>query len=225
MIKTENIHKSYQTGETKLHVLKGISLSVKRGEFISIMGKSGSGKSTLLHVLGCLDSPTSGSYTLDGIDVLSVSDNERSRLRAEQIGFIFQSYNLLGELTVYENVELPFLYRHEVPENKKELVHAAIEMVGLSHRSTHRPKELSGGEMQRAAIARTLVIKPKIILADEPTGNLDSATTREILSLLQQLNTEQQTTILIITHDEEIVQYSQRMLILKDGVLLNSRNA
>ena len=219
MIRVNNIHKTFQTGDTSLHVLKGVNLSVRHGEFLSIMGKSGSGKSTLLHIIGCLDLPTSGEYTLDGIDVLSASDDERSRLRAEQIGFVFQTFNLLSELTVFENVELPFLYRSEITGNINEKIHAAVDMVGLSHRINHRPNELSGGEMQRAAIARALVINPTIILADEPTGNLDSTTTHDILSLFNKLHSKQNTTIVIITHDDEVVRYSQRMVMLKDGLL------
>ncbi len=220
MIKATNIHKTYQAGGNQLQVLRGVTLSVRRGEFVSIMGKSGSGKSTLLHILGCLDLPTTGQYTLDGIDVLSVSDTRRSRLRAEHIGFVFQTFNLLGELTVYENVELPFLYQQNPPKNIPDKVHAAVDLVGLTPRINHRPNELSGGEMQRAAIARAVVIQPKIILADEPTGNLDSATTRDILALFKKLHAENNTTIILITHDEEVVRYSQRMVLLQDGLLV-----
>ncbi len=219
MIQAYNIHKVFPTGDTSLHVLKGVDLSVNHGEFLSIMGKSGSGKSTLLHIIGCLDLATSGEYTLDGIDVFSASDAERSRLRAEQIGFVFQTFNLLGHLTVFENVELPFLYRSDTTGNKNEKIHAAIDMVGLSNRINHRAIDLSGGEMQRTAIARALVINPTIILADEPTGNLDSTTTHDILSLFTELHSEQNTTIIIITHDDEVVKYSQRMATLKDGLL------
>ncbi len=219
MIQANNIHKTFQTGDTSLHVLKGVNLSVRHGEFLSIMGKSGSGKSTLLHIIGCLDLATAGEYTLGGIDVFSASDAERSRLRANQIGFVFQTFNLLGELSVFENVELPFLYRSNTTGNNNKKIYAAIDMVGLTNRIHHRANELSGGEMQRAAIARALVINPTIILADEPTGNLDSTTTHDILSLFAQLHSDQNTTIIIITHDDEVVKYSQRMVILQDGLL------
>lgn len=224
MIQVSNICKSFHSGTTSLHVLQGISLSVQQGEFLSIMGKSGSGKSTFLHILGCLDVPTSGKYFLDGIDVLSVSDDERARLRSNHIGFVFQTFNLLNELTVYENVELPFLYRMETPDCVDEKVRTALDRVGLGRRLHHKPGELSGGEMQRVAIARALCVRPKIILADEPTGNLDSTNTRDVLLLFQQLHAEYNTTIILITHDRDVAAQTQRRLLLRDGVLIDEKH-
>jgi putative ABC transport system ATP-binding protein len=180
------------------------------------MGPSGSGKSTLLYILGCLDRPTSGTYLLEGRDVSQASDKELSRLRANQIGFVFQTFNLLPHLSLVENVALPFLYSALDDQTAKERVMSAIQRVGLADRLTHRPTELSGGEMQRVAIARALAIEPNLILADEPTGNLDSKTSLEILALFQRLN-ESGSTIVMVTHDREVASYAQRVLLLKDG--------
>ena len=221
MIRLRNLYKSYQSGTRQLEVLRGVDLTVEQGDFVAIMGKSGSGKSTLLHILGCLDLPDSGEYHLESTDILSLSDDGRSRLRAERIGFVFQTFNLLGDLTVYDNVALPFLYHAGPVRDMETRVQEAIHMVGLSRRLHHRPRELSGGEMQRAAIARALVIRPGIILADEPTGNLDEATTREILGLFQKIHADHGTTLVLITHDPEVVHYSRRKLLLQDGVLID----
>jgi len=219
MIRARKLQKTYGSGERRLEVLRGLDLVVESGEFVAVMGSSGSGKSTLLHILGCLDRPTAGSYFLDGIDVLRLSDRDRSRLRAERIGFVFQGFNLLANLTVRENIALPFLYRSRPCRDIEKRVESVAAMVGMSRRLHHRPGELSGGEMQRTAIARALVIRPGIILADEPTGNLDSVTTGEILALFTTLHGDAGTTIVMISHDPEVVRCSQRVLLLRDGVL------
>ncbi len=219
MIRARKLQKTYGSGERRLEVLRGLDLVVESGEFVAVMGSSGSGKSTLLHILGCLDRPTAGSYFLDGIDVLRLSDRDRSRLRAERIGFVFQGFNLLANLTVRENIALPFLYRSRPCRDIEKRVESVAAMVGMSRRLHHRPGELSGGEMQRTAIARALVIRPGIILADEPTGNLDSVTTGEILALFTTLHGDAGTTIVMISHDPEVVRCSHRVLLLRDGVL------
>lgn len=216
LIEAAGIHKKFSIGSANIHVLKGIETYIDRGEFVAIMGPSGSGKSTLLYILGCLDRPTSGTYLLEGRDVSQASDKELSHLRANQIGFVFQTFNLLPHLSLVENVGLPFLYSALDDQAAKERVMSAIQRVGLSDRLRHRPTELSGGEMQRVAIARALAIKPNLILADEPTGNLDSKTSLEILALFQRLH-ESGSTIVMVTHDREVASYAQRVLVLKDG--------
>jgi putative ABC transport system ATP-binding protein len=216
LIEATGIHKEFSIGSANIHVLKGIDSHIGRGEFVAIMGPSGSGKSTLLYILGCLDRPTSGTYLLEGRDVSQASDSELSRLRANQIGFVFQTFNLLPHLSLVENVGLPFLYSALDDQAAKERVMSAIQRVGLADRLAHRPTELSGGEMQRVAIARALAIEPNLILADEPTGNLDSKTSLEILALFQRLN-ESGSTIVIVTHDREVASHAQRVLVLKDG--------
>lgn len=216
LIETKGLRKEYRMGSTTLHVLKGVDFFVKTGEFVAVMGASGSGKSTLLHILGCLDRPDSGSYLFRGKDVLSASDMDLSRIRATQIGFVFQTFNLLPELNVLENVELPFLYSPSARPDIGACVARAIEQVGLQDRMRHRPSELSGGEMQRVAIARAIVIDPALVLADEPTGNLDSGTGREILALFQDLHARG-ATIVIVTHDRSVASHAQRMVMLRDG--------
>ena len=218
LIEMQGIEKTFSMGAQPIQVLKKIDFRVQRGEFISIMGPSGSGKSTLLHLLGCLSSPTAGAYHLDGVNVLDASDRVLSDIRANHIGFVFQTFNLLNTLDVYENVELPFLYRSHSDKMARDRVLKAIERVGLSHRINHKPSELSGGEMQRVAIARALCIEPKIVLADEPTGNLDSKTGQEILKLFQDLN-QSGATIIMVSHDSGVVSYSQRILYMQDGYL------
>lgn len=219
LIKASSIVKEYQVGYSLIKALKGIDFFVTKGEFVAIMGTSGSGKSTLLHILGCLERPTSGLYLLDGIDVFKASDRELSNFRANHIGFVFQTFNLLPQLNVLENVELPFLYSSFDELKARECVMNAIEQVGLIDRINHKPSELSGGQVQRVAIARGLAIEPTLILADEPTGNLDSATGSEILKLFQKLNDEG-TTILLITHDNEVASFAQRVVNLKDGEII-----
>jgi putative ABC transport system ATP-binding protein len=216
LIEATGIHKTFSIGISTIHVLRGIDSSIEKGEFVAIMGPSGSGKSTLLYILGCLDRPTSGTYLLEGRDVFQASDRELSRLRAEQIGFVFQTFNLLPHLSLFENVGLPFLYSSLDDKRAKDRVMSSIERVGLEERLTHRPAELSGGEQQRVAIARALAVEPNLILADEPTGNLDSNTSMEILRLFQGLN-DGGSTIVMVTHDREVASYAQRVLILKDG--------
>lgn len=210
------ITKIYRKGAAEIPVLRGVDICVENGDFIAIMGPSGSGKSTVLHILGCLDRPTSGSYFLKGEDMLKASDRELSRVRATSIGFVFQTFNLIPQLTVYENVEIPFLYSPHDDQRIRERVENAVAKVGLSRRMTHTPSELSGGEMQRAAIARALAVNPSFILADEPTGNLDSRTSEEILDVFRDLH-QGGATILIVTHDPAVAARAERTMVLRDG--------
>lgn len=216
LIEVSDICKRFNIGSSQINVLSGIDLCIKKGEFIAIMGSSGSGKSTLLHILGCLDRPTSGRYLLNDMDVIKTSDRELSHIRANRIGFVFQTFNLLHQLNVYENVELPFLYSSHNESIVEERVLNAVEQVGLINRLKHKPSELSGGEMQRVAIARAICIKPALILSDEPTGNLDSKTGSEILKIFQGLHSGG-ATIIMVTHDSKVASYAQRTLILQDG--------
>lgn len=223
LVDVRGISKSYKMGCGSVSALKHVDLQVMSGDFLAIMGPSGSGKSTLMHLLGCLDIPTTGSYFLRGQNVSDLDDQALSLIRATQIGFVFQSYNLIPQLNVIENVELPFSYHTGIERNKRkvnirEASLLALKKVGLSHRLYHLPTELSGGEMQRVAIARALVIKPMLILADEPTGNLDFETGSSILSLFQDLNA-QGVTILIVTHDEFVAKYCQRLIRMRDGMV------
>jgi putative ABC transport system ATP-binding protein len=218
LLEVNSLYKSYKLGQNTISILQGVDLSVTEGEFISIMGTSGSGKSTLLHILGGLDTPDKGTYKFNKKDMLSLSDAERSWIRAHWLGFVFQTFDLLPELDVVENVSLPFLYNKVDSENRVSQVQRAIEKVGLTHRRTHRPLELSGGEMQRVAIARALAVQPKLILADEPTGNLDSISSQNILDLFQELHLAG-TTIIMITHDEKVAAISERTLHMVDGCL------
>ena len=216
LIEASGIHKEFSIGSSIIHVLKGIDCHIKKGEFVAIMGPSGSGKSTMLYILGCLQRPTSGTYLLDSRDVFKASDRELSRIRANKIGFVFQTFNLLPYLNLFENVELPFLYFSLDDHGTKERIMTSIQRVGLADRLRHRPAELSGGEMQRVAIARALAIEPALILADEPTGNLDSKTSLEILELFKKLN-DSGSTIVMVTHNSEVASHAQRVLMLKDG--------
>ncbi len=216
LVDLTNVFKSYTVGPSTVSVLKNVDLSVARGEFVAVMGPSGSGKSTLLHILGCLDRPDSGRYFLDRRNMLNATDSELSRTRAHQIGFVFQTFNLIHNLDVYENVELPFLYSARQNGSSESRIKAAIGQVGLTGRITHKPFQLSGGEMQRAAIARAVAVDPKLILADEPTGNLDAATGREILNLFQALN-EKGATIIMVTHNQSVAAYARRVMNLNDG--------
>ncbi len=218
LLEVEKVYKSYQLGRNTIPVLQGVDLVVKKGEFVSIMGTSGSGKSTLLHILGGLDTPDRGSYRLNKKDMLSLSDDERSWIRGHWLGFVFQTFDLLPEFDLVENVSLPFLYNSSDPETMRKQVENAIERVGLAHRRRHRPFELSGGEMQRVAIARALAVNPKLILADEPTGNLDSRSSRHILELFQELH-RSGTAIILVSHDEKVAAVSERTLHMIDGYL------
>ncbi|MDI6704840.1 MAG: ABC transporter ATP-binding protein [Bacillota bacterium] len=222
MIEIENLCKSYVMGEIELEVLKHINLNIEANEFVSIVGPSGSGKSTLMNILGCLDTPTQGKYRLDGIDVGSMHGRKLAELRNRKIGFVFQSFNLLPRLTALENVELPMVYRGAQSREQREKAVSALEMVGLGDRLHHRPAELSGGQQQRVAIARAIVGEPAIILADEPTGNLDSASGKEVMELLQRLNRDG-ATLIVITHDLEIAQKAERQIFIRDGVMTEAR--
>lgn len=218
LVETNNITKVFRRGQTYLEALRGISISVRKQEFVAIMGPSGSGKSTLLHILGCLDRPTAGAYHFSGEDVSHLSDRQLSRIRATRIGFVFQTFNLVHQLNVLENVSLPFIYRDDDQELAKFRAVSAIEKVGLAERMWHRPSELSGGELQRAAIARAISINPSIILADEPTGNLDVRTGMSIIDLFLQLNSHG-VTIILVTHDKDVAASAQRLLRIRDGVI------
>ncbi len=218
MIKLQQITKTYTLGKRELQVLKGIDLSVEQGELVAIMGPSGSGKTTLLNIIGCLDRPTSGSYHLDGKEVSSLSSAELAAIRAKKVGFVFQTFNLLPRLSALANVELGLKY---AGIDDRDLAVEALRRVGLADRANHRPTELSGGEQQRVAIARALVKRPPVILADEPTGNLDSKSGEEILSLLTELHQEQGITLVMITHDPDVARRCQRIIRLKDGLVVS----
>jgi putative ABC transport system ATP-binding protein len=220
MIEIQSLKKRFQNGEEIVTAIDDVSLTIKENEFVAIMGSSGSGKSTLMNVLGCLDTPSEGKYLLDNKDVASLSDDELSRIRNEHIGFIFQTFHLLPKLDVIENVKLPLRYSSISAEEANERAFDLIERVGLSHRKHHKPFEMSGGQRQRVAIARALINKPSVILADEPTGNLDSKTSNEIMELLTELHQAGQT-IVMVTHEDDIAQYAQRTIRMKDGKVLN----
>jgi putative ABC transport system ATP-binding protein len=220
IVEATEIVKNYHKETATIPVLRSVCLRMVKGEFLAVMGASGSGKSTLLNIIGCLDRPTSGSYLLDGVDVLKSSDDQLSRMRSRYLGFVFQTFNLISNLTVVENVELPFLYQTINQEEILERVHTAIEQVGLGNRLNHRPAELSGGEMQRVAIARALAIEPKLILADEPTGNLDSLNSKEIMFLLKRLH-NQGGTIILVTHDPQVASYADSCVTISDGQIIS----
>ncbi len=217
LIRLEHIHKIYQMGDVEIHALRGINLHMERGEFVAIMGASGSGKSTTMNILGCLDKPTRGHYFLDGQDVSKLSKDELADIRNRKIGFVFQGFNLLSRTSAIENVELPMLYLGLKPAERLKRSTEALEIVGLSQRMHNMPNQLSGGQQQRVAIARALVNHPAIILADEPTGNLDSRTSIEVMDVFQQLNEERGITIALVTHEPDIAQYARRVVVFKDG--------
>lgn len=216
LVEIQDISKIYNPGENEVRALDHISLTIQKGEFVAIIGQSGSGKSTLMNMIGCLDVPTEGTYILNGQNVSKLSDNELSDIRNQEIGFIFQGFNLIANLTAQENVELPLIYRGVPKKERHELSVAALKKVGLAHRMNHRPSEMSGGQQQRVAIARAIAQAPPVILADEPTGNLDSASSMEILDILKQLHAENRTVILI-THDNDIAKQAKRVIRIKDG--------
>jgi putative ABC transport system ATP-binding protein len=217
VIRVHDLHKTYEMGEQKVHALRGVSLQIERGEFVAIMGASGSGKSTFMNILGCLDKPTSGSYFLEGTDVAQLSKKELALIRNRRIGFVFQGFNLLARTTALENCELPALYARISKEEREKRAREALGMVGLADREDHFPSQLSGGQQQRVAIARGLVNKPSILLADEPTGNLDSRTSVEVMGIFQRLNEEQGLTIILVTHEPDIAQFTKREIVFRDG--------
>jgi putative ABC transport system ATP-binding protein len=223
MITIEGMTKVYTMGEFEVHALRGVNVTINSGEFVAIMGPSGSGKSTLMNMIGCLDTPTAGRYQLDGIEVASLDDNNLSAVRARKLGFVFQQYMLLPRQTALANVEMPMVYRGIPANERKRRATVALELVGMGNRLDHRPNELSGGQQQRVAIARALAGSPSVILADEPTGALDSTTSEEIMLTLQQLNRDQGLTIIIVTHEADIAAYADRIVTIRDGVVLHDR--
>jgi len=226
VIEIKDLVKDYRLGEVPVHVLKNISFEIERGDFVSIMGPSGSGKSTLMNILGCLDKPTSGAYTLDGVSVAKLDRDQLAEIRNKKIGFVFQQFNLLARTSAAENVELPLMYTDAPASERRERAMKALLAVGLAGREDHQPSQLSGGQQQRVAIARSLVNQPSIILADEPTGALDSRTGVEIMAIFQRLNREEGITMIVVTHDPDIAEYSNRSIHFKDGRLqLDERRA
>lgn len=219
LIEIKDIYKIYNPGENEVRALDGISLNVEHGEFLAIVGQSGSGKSTLMNMLGLLDIPTSGTYSLDGVDVANMTDDELSEIRNKEIGFIFQGFNLIPSLTAVENVELPLVYRGMKKEERNKLALEALDRVGLSHRLDHLPKQMSGGQQQRVAIARAVAARPPIILADEPTGNLDSHSGVEVMKILHELH-EEGRTVILITHDNDIANEAERVIRIQDGQIV-----
>jgi putative ABC transport system ATP-binding protein len=224
VIRVEGVRKTYVMGSNQVHALRGVDLTVERGEMIAIMGASGSGKSTLMNILGCLDVPTSGAYTLDGVRVNGLGRNALADLRNQKLGFVFQGFNLLARTSAVENVELPLLYdRAGRWKGTRALAAAALERVGLGGRLDHQPSELSGGQQQRVAIARALVTEPRVLLADEPTGNLDSRTSVEVMALFQELN-DQGITVLLVTHEPDIARYAKRIVEVRDGRIIRDHS-
>ena len=219
LIQIENVTRVYKVGETEVHALQGVSYSIEKGGLVALMGPSGSGKSTLMNIIGCLDKPTSGKYLLDGEEVSTFDKNKLAKVRNKRIGFVFQSFNLLARTTALENTELPLVYS-DVPRKKaKDMAMKALAMVGLEGRELHKTNQISGGEMQRVAIARALVNNPTLLLADEPTGNLDTKTGIEIMDIFKKLNHEQNITIILVTHDPEVAVYANRRIYIRDGLI------
>ena len=221
MIELKSVNKIYETEAEKVHALKSVNLTIDKGEFISIMGQSGSGKTTLMNILGCLDNPTSGEYNIYNSNIASLDDDQRSILRGKLFGFVFQSYNLLPRLTAVEQVELPLIYQNV--ENRKEKALKALDMVGLIDRVDFKPSQLSGGQQQRVSIARSLVVEPKVVLADEPTGALDNATGSEVMGTLKNLVKKEGITVIIVTHESEIADYTERTISINDGKIIKDK--
>ena len=220
IIELQNLVKTYKVGDTEVQALRGVSYSVEEGDFVAIMGPSGSGKSTLMNIIGCLDKPTSGKYTLEGEDVSTFDKNKLARIRNQKIGFVFQTFNLLSRTTALENVELPLLYSNVHSKARHERALAALESVGLKSRAQHKTNQLSGGEQQRIAIARALLNNPALILADEPTGNLDSKTSCEIMDIFAKLNVEKGITMVMVTHEHDIAAYARKRIYVRDGQII-----
>lgn len=221
LIEIKNLIKTYQTGDTSFNALNDVSLNVKQGEFVAIMGASGSGKSTFMNVLGCLDKPTSGSYFLDGLDVSKMSTDELSKIRNLKLGFVFQGFNLISRTSALENVEMPMIYKGIPPEQRIQRAKAALKIVGLENRETHLPNQMSGGQQQRVAIARAIVNDAPIILADEPTGNLDTKTSIEVMEFFVSLNETAGKTIILVTHEPDISEYAKRVVTFRDGQIIS----
>jgi putative ABC transport system ATP-binding protein len=217
----EDVYKIYEMGDIEVTALHGVSLTIKKGEFVAVMGASGSGKSTLMNILGCLDSPTRGKYYLEGIEVSRFSKNELAEVRNKKLGFVFQSFNLLSRTTVVENIELPLIYRKKISRNDIDKIHQIMRILGLEGFQKHYPNQLSGGQQQRVAIARAIVNNPALLLADEPTGNLDSATSADVMNVFQDLNHSMGITIVLVTHEMDIARYARRVVVLKDGKVLS----
>jgi putative ABC transport system ATP-binding protein len=217
VIELEHIHKTYTMGDVQVHALRGVSLTIREGEFVAIMGASGSGKSTTMNILGCLDRPTKGTYILDGQDVSEMAKDERADIRSRKIGFVFQGFNLLSRTSALENVELPMLYAGVSSAERHRRAMESLASVGLTGREQNHPNQLSGGQQQRVAVARALVNDPALILADEPTGNLDSRTSVEVMEIFQRLNRQRGITLVLVTHEHDIAQYAQRIIVFKDG--------
>ena len=220
-IQLDHIHKTYTMGDVEVHALRGVSLNIREGEFVAIMGASGSGKSTTMNIIGCLDRPTRGTYILDGEDVSQMSKDERADIRCQKIGFVFQGFNLLSRTSALENVELPMLYLGVDAAQRRQRAMEALAAVGLAGREQNHPNQLSGGQQQRVAVARSLVNNPALILADEPTGNLDSRTSVEVMEIFQRLNRERGITLVLVTHETDIAQYADRVIVFKDGKIKN----
>jgi putative ABC transport system ATP-binding protein len=223
MITITDMTRTYQMGEVQVQALRGVSLTIERGDFVAIMGPSGSGKSTLMNMIGCLDTPSSGSYILDGAEVAALTGDALSAVRAERLGFVFQQYMLLARQSAQRNVEMPLIYRGVPAAIRHERAQKALSIVGMGQRTHHRPNELSGGQQQRVAIARAIVGSPAVLLADEPTGALDSATSVEVMTLFQRLNREQGITIVLVTHEPEVADYARRRIVLRDGLIIEDR--
>jgi len=221
VIRVENLHKTYHMGDVEVPALRGINLTIERGEFVAVMGSSGSGKSTFMNILGCLDRPSIGKYWLEGEEVGSLSANEWAYIRNKRIGFVFQGFNLLARTTALENVELPMMYNGYAGKERHQRALEVLNLVGLGERLDHTPNRLSGGQQQRVAIARALVNKPSLILADEPTGNLDTVTSNDIMALFQRLNSEQGITIILVTHEADIAEHAKRQIVFRDGQVVS----
>jgi ABC-type lipoprotein export system ATPase subunit len=221
IIELRNVRRTYKMGDSEVHALKDVSLVVKRGEFLSIVGKSGSGKSTLVNQVGCLDTPSSGKVLLDGQDISHLSESDLAQIRGQKIGFIFQTFNLMPTLSVWENIALPMSFQGKTDDEITQNVQKVIDLVGLTDRVDHKPGELSGGQRQRVAVARALANEPEVILADEPTGNLDSKTGRQIMDFLLKLNQEHNVTIILVTHDDDLAKWADRTITLADGLIIS----